>query len=274
MSTSTKLFQITTTDAYQIKMLAELLSNTLDELNIVLTPTTITIRESNSEEKCILDVTIRVADVQYDPPQCQTIIGMNASHLYKMLKRCKKKDKLSLYIDKDEPGSFKCRILNAEKERNKEASLRIKDVPISSWQLPEYSCSPVTTVLTAEYLRMIKLMLPISPRIRIRIQPRGVKFSAVLNNMSSISDMYGDYDEDADDIYDRKFDTRTLLRLSKVTGIASSFKIFHLEDEAIIKFTANIGSIGMFSALLLPNNEEEEEIVIEELPAIKFNKIA
>lgn len=260
---ATKLFSLSTNEGYQVKILSELLSKTLIEFNLTFSPTTITLRESDAEEHCILDVELRVEDLEYTPPTSTQTIGMTAAHLHKVLKRIKKKDKLSLYIDENEPTALKSRIVNADKERNKEAMIRLKDVPISSWQLPTYPQSPITTILSAELQRQIKEMMAISSTLLIQIQERGIKFTACLQSMTTVSDIYGAFDEDQPNLYERKFSTKQFSKLSKMTGLSPFFRVFMDPDQDILKFTAKIGSIGVFSAYLLPKDETEIEIGLQ-----------
>jgi DNA polymerase III sliding clamp (beta) subunit (PCNA family) len=247
-------FKIVTSEGYQIKVLSELLNTNLPEGNLRLDDEGITLREADDKETVMIDIVIRAADLVYEPPAEATNVGFTCQHLYKMLRRIKKKDKLSIYRETDS-DLLSFNILNAEKDRNKDASIRIKDVKKSVWEMPEYPKIPITTIPASEFQRMTKEMSSASKSITVKIQKAGVMFLGGTPLLFSISDKYGTWDDNAEVLYCKTFVSKQLSHLSKCSGLAQNnyLKLFCAGEDQPIMFVSPIGSIGSFKACVRPD---------------------
>ena len=249
-------FNAVTNEGYQIKVLGDIFNTNLTEGNLRCDQDGITLREADAKETVMIDVVLRAADMVYEPPEEPIYIGFTCQHLYKMLRRIKKKDKLSIYR---EVGSdlLSFNILNAEKDRNKDATIRIKEVPRTAWEMPEYPKIPITAIPASEFQRMCKEMTAASKSITVKIQRAGVMFLGGTPLLFSISDKYGTWDPDpnAEVIYCKTFNSKQLAHLSKCSGLAQNnyLKLFCAGEDQPIMFVSPIGSIGCLRACVSPN---------------------
>ena len=254
-STSADNFKIVTTEAYQIKVLSEILNYNIGEGNFVFDEEGVTFREADEKETVLIDITLRANDLQYDPPQEKTYVGITCQHLYKTLRRIKKKDKLSIQKDKDS-NMLIFNILNTDKDRNKDAMICIKDVKKTEWTLPVYPKNPICSFPASEFQRMCKEMSGASKSITVKIQKSGVRFIGGTSQLFSVGDRYGNWVDGEPEIYCKTFDSKQISRLSKCSGLAQSnfLKLYCAGEEHPIMFVSPIGTIGTFRACLNTEN--------------------
>lgn len=246
-------FHVMTNDGYQVKVLSELLNNNVPEGNFKFTADGISLREADANELVLVDVVIRAEDITYDPPTEETRVGFTCQHLYKMLRRIKKKDKVSIF---KEIGSdlLSSHILNADKDRNKDASIRIKEVKCAEWEMPVYPKIPITAIPASEFQRMCKEMTAASKHITVKVQKSGVMFMGGTHLLFSISDKYGSWTDDGEILYCKTFGSKQLSHLAKCSGLAQNnyLKLFCAGEDNPLMFVSPIGSIGVFSACIRP----------------------
>lgn len=246
-------FKLTTTDAFFIKVLSELLNSNLTEANFHFKEDEITLREVDGNEEVMIDVVLRACDMIYEPPSETVVVGFTTQHLYKTLKRTKRKDRITMY---KEVGSdlLSFNILNADKCRDKDGNMRCKDVPLSKWSIGDYPKLPITTIPAAEFQRMCKEMTAASKTITVMIQKNGVLFGSGNDLLFSISDKYGVWVEGGEIIYSQTFNSKQLSHLSKCSGLAPNnhLKVFCNGNDNPLMLTSPIGSIGTFKAVISP----------------------
>ena len=105
MKKSDCLLYIYTHEAYTFKVLAELLQNCIIEACFIINEQGITLTGTDSKTpagtKLVHLELLRENFPIYQVPKEELQIGLNLMHLFKMLKSIKKKDKLTLFINKN-----------------------------------------------------------------------------------------------------------------------------------------------------------------------------
>jgi DNA polymerase III sliding clamp (beta) subunit (PCNA family) len=241
-------FKVVTVEAYHIKVLAELLNNNLTEGNLVFGEDGITFREADEGERVLIDVNLRASDLQYDPPSKPIKIGIDCGQLYKTLHRIKKKDKLSIVKEAND-NSLQFNILNADKERDKDASICIKGVKETEWAMPTYAKNPICSIPACEFQRMCKEMASLKT-ITVKVQKNGVRFQSGAAQLSTLSDKYGTWVENGEIIYHKTFEAKQFSRLSKCNGLAPNnhLKLFCSSEDEPLMLVSPIGTVGTFRA--------------------------
>lgn len=243
-------FKVGTNEAYQVKILSELIDKNIEEGNLVFDEEGITFREVDEKELVMIDVVLRAADLQYEPPPEPIHIGFTCQHLYKVLRRIKKKDKLSIHRVKGS-DEILVNILNTDKDRDKDGSIRIKEVKKTQWDMPAFPKNPIAQIPAAEFQRMCKEMGG-SKQVTLEVQKTGVRFVGGATQLSSIGDKYGLWVKDGEILYKKTFDSKQLAHLAKCSGLATNnyLKLFCAGADQPILISSPIGSIGTFKACI------------------------
>ena len=248
-------FSITTSSAYHLKILCDLLKSNLKEDNFRVDKKGIFLRSADEKETTLIDVKLEASKINLEPPEEPIEIGVVFSHLHDVMRRIKRKDSLSIIREKDE-DALRFNILNAEKGRDKDAFIRLKEVKSTTWDLPDYTGHSVCTIPASEFQRMSKENSK-TKYMTIRIQERGVKFEAgtpTQSQLSGMGDRYGKYKDGEKDLYCRVFETKQLTRLAKVNGLASGnfLTLSWLDNDQPIMLESAVDLIGELRVLLTP----------------------
>ena len=100
-------FKAKTQDAFVIKILFELLQNNLRTACIELSQEGIKMRMTDYNRHILID--LNLSNENFAIYKCKPekfYIGVNLSHVHKMLKTIKKKDNITMFIDDEEPNSL------------------------------------------------------------------------------------------------------------------------------------------------------------------------
>ena len=248
-------FSLVTSSAYHLKILSDLLKSNIKEQNARVNNKGIFIRGADEKENTLIDVELYASALNMEPPSSETKIGIVFSHLHEIMRRIKRKD--SLHISRDEGSDqLNFNIMNAEKDRDKDAFIRLKDIQDDPWDVPVYPEQVICTIPASEFQRMTKENAK-QKYMTIRIQKRGVKFIAGTPQqpqLSGMEDRYGKYKDGEDDLYCRVFETKQLTKLAKVNGLATNnfLKLYWLDDEHPIKLESAIDLIGRLCIYISP----------------------
>lgn len=257
-------FSAVTGSAYHLKVLSDLLKSNLKEQNARVNKKGIFIRGADSKERTLIDVELYASALNMDPPEEEVEVGIVFNHLHDVMRRIKRKD--SLHISRSEGSDqLDFNILNAEKGRDKEAFIRLKEIPSTDWEFPTYPEQVICSIPASEFQRMTKENSK-SKYMTIKIQARGVKFMAGTPQQSQLSgmgDRYGKYKDGDDDLYCRVFETSQLTHLAKVNGLATSnfLKLYWLDNDQPIMLESAIDLIGRLRILLSPLLATEVPVV-------------
>jgi proliferating cell nuclear antigen len=248
-------FSASTASAYHLKVLSDLLKSNLKEENARVNKKGIFIRGADEKEKTLIDVELHASALNMEPPETEVEVGIVFSHLHEVMRRIKRKD--SLHISRAEGSDqLEFNILNAEKGRDKDAFIRLKEIKSAPWDIPDYPEQVVCTIPASEFQRMTKENSK-SKYMTIKIQERGVKFVAGTPQqpqLSGMGDRYGKYKDGEEDLYCRVFETKQLTKLAKVNGLATNnfLKLSWLDNEQPIMLESAIDLIGRLRILLSP----------------------
>jgi proliferating cell nuclear antigen len=246
-------FSAVTASAYHLKVLSDLLKSNLKEENLRISKKGIFVRGADEKEKTLIDVELYASALNMEAPPEEIEVGVVFSHLHEVMRRIKRKD--SLHISRVEgEDQLNFNILNAEKGRDKDAFIRLKEIGSSEWDVPDYPEQVVCTIPASEFQRMTKENSK-SKYMTIKIQERGVKFVAGTPQqpqLSGMGDRYGKYKDADEDLYCRVFETKQLTKLAKVNGLATNnfLKLYWLDYDQPIMLESAIDLIGRMRILL------------------------
>jgi proliferating cell nuclear antigen len=267
------LFKAKTKEGYILKIVSDLLQNNIktacikiDKDGIYLTQMdnyrTILIHfKLNSENFCIYKF----------KSDKKIILGLNLIHLYRMLKNIKKKDSVELFINSDNPSELGIKVIPKENNRVTTSFIKIQDIQLIDIDIPEGYTNSIT-VSSSEYQKMSKDISSISDNVNIISKKFQIRFNCddnvVLKRYIDFGECGNSEDNDIDSsdskiLYNEKFKTETLYKISKVSGLSDNLQIFTQKDIPIL-FKSYIGNLGKIYLYIKSvdqiNNENKLEI--------------
>ena len=267
------LFKAKTTDAHALKTLVELLSHIIKVACFEINTEGIFLRMTDSHQRILIDSSLQKKNFNFfyfhkteEKPSIN--MGINLSHLHKMMKSIKKRDSIELYINKTNgPLELCLKILPKTDERVTISTIKIQNIENISIELPNpYSHSIL--VNSNEFSKMIKDMLNISSILHIKAQKYFMKFYSDISSVFSREVILGNYEESAKEssssneshtyLYQETFDSEYLSKCLKISGL-STYLNLHFEHQMPLNISSKIGNVGEISLFLKSKRHLEEE---------------
>jgi proliferating cell nuclear antigen len=257
------IFNCKTNEGHIIKILAELLQNNIKTGCFIIDEKGIRLRMSDSNNRILIDLELNADQFslyKYCHDEDSISIGINQNHFHKMLRSIKKKDSISLFIDKDSPTDLGITIIPKENNRVTTSTIKIQNVQqIHIDEITGYD-KPII-VPSNEYQKMCKDMSTIGNCIKVTSKRYNIKFSCNGGSIYSREVVFGEIDKDSDENEKeivQEFDTEQLCRISKIAGLSTKMQIYQAENLALL-FKSGVGNLGRICIYTKSKKEIEEE---------------
>lgn len=263
-------FKCKTGEAYQIKVLAELLTNNIKNGCFNVNDEGLNLRMSDQPRKTLVDLNLLSDNFtrykfKYDSKVC---LGLNLNHFHKMLKSIKKKDSLELFINSASPNELGIKTIPKENTRITTSGIKIQKIQNVDLDLPVGYGKPVV-VPSPDFQKMCKELSSIgSSNIRILATDIYIDFYADADEILKRKVRLGenendDSDSDEEEVkkyYEATFTTDQFSRISKISGLSSTMQIYPGNDNLPLLFRSSVGSLGKISIYIKSKELLEREM--------------
>lgn len=263
------IFKAKTPEAFHIKILTELLSNNIKIAHFEIDEKGIKLVMMDSQRIILVDLILRSESFAYYKLWTdKRYLGINLNHLHKMLKNIKKKDKIELFIKKDDPTKLGICVIPKENNRTTTSYITIQSVQELEIDIPENPGKSIV-ISSSEFQKMIKDLSNIGTNINIKTSKFHVKFKCETGGILERTVEFGDTsDEDEDDkkiIFDQDYPSEQMSRLTKIGGLDSHIKIYPgIKSSVPILFKSNIGILGEISIYIKSKSQIAEDTAVIE----------
>lgn len=263
-----KIFKAKTREGYSFKILAELLQNNLKTACFEVDETGIRLRMMDHHRTILTDLELEADNFSMYKfkNNGKMYLGINLSHLHKMLKSIKKRDSIELFIDDANPTDLGIKVIPKENNRVTTSYIKIQAIQNLEIDLPDGYGKPVI-VPSGEFQKMSKSLTHISAVTHITSKGFLIRFASDAGGVMKRNTEFGeteDSDSDSDDEkndepeYSEDFDTEQLTRITKLAGLSNTIQIYPKCDNPLM-FRSFIGSLGRISIYLKSKNLIEAE---------------
>jgi len=263
------LFKVRTSEGYTVKILAELLQNSLKECCFVCKPTGIYLTGTDTKyktgSKLICLSLLKEKFTSYKLNTGDLHIGLNLIHFYKMLKSIKRKDTLTLSIEEDEPTKLIIGIEHAGEKNPVIKHINITKIQFVNVDIPDEKIYPDPIVATTKEFQKLKTLNKMSKYIKVTVINRIIKFFCDKDNIYSCTVEFGEQDEEDEDseIYSQKFLTEEIIQLIKVAGLSQTIQIY-FGSSLPLKINLNVGNLGNLTIYIKSQEDLEDMENLEE----------
>ena len=280
----TVLFKCKTSNAYTVKVLAELLQNKLKTAHFEVDSKGIRLSMMDHHRTMLTHLTLdrdSFCIYKFKSPE-KMFLGINLNHFHQMLRSIKKKDSLQLLIDSDAPTDLVIKVIPREKNRITTSVVKIQEVQNIDTDLPT-GYNRVIIVPSSDFSKMVKEMRHIGRTIHITSKHSYIKFlcdaEGVLkrevefgelddldddsdeedNRRGSEEDDNIDYDEQQNSReYDQYFETEQLSRITKLAGLGSNIQIYP-HGKLPLLFKSTVGTLGSISIYMKSKDQIDQD---------------
>ena len=253
-------FKCKTGEAYQIKILAELLTNNLKHGCFDVTDDGITLRMFDQPRRTLVDMCLQAENFSLYKFKSEEkfCLGLNLNHFHKMLKSIKKKDSLQLFISTDVPNELGIKTIPKENTRVTTSGIKIQNIQNVDADIPLGYGKPVI-VPSPDFQKMCKELSSIgSTNIRVKARGFHIDFIADADGILKRKVRLGESDDSDDEeginiitnSYDATFTTDQFTRINTIAGLGSTMQIFPGTNELPLLFRSSVGSLGKISVYI------------------------
>ena len=138
-------FKAKTSEAFIIKVLAELLTHNLKNGCFEIDDSGISLRQMDNNRRTLVDLQLLAENFSIYKFRSDDKIsmGINLNHFHRMLKTIKKKDSMQFLINKDDPNQLSIIAIPKENARITTSCIRIQNTQSIDIDLPEGYGKPV-----------------------------------------------------------------------------------------------------------------------------------
>lgn len=266
------LFKCKSGEAYQIKVLAELLTNNLKNGCFDVNEDGITLRMFDQPKKTLVDLELQSENfsVYVFKPEDKICLGLNLNHFHRMLKSIKKKDSLQLFIYSETPNELGIKTIPKENTRVTTSGIKIQTIQNIESDIPLGYGKPVV-IPSPDFQKMCKELSSIgSTNIRIKASGFHIDFIADADDILKRQVRLGESEESDDDendnvdqefmSYEATFTTDQFTRISKIAGLSGTLQIFAGSKNLPLLFRSSVGSLGKISIYIKSKEMIEKEL--------------
>ena len=230
------IFKVKTREGYAFKVLAELLQNNIKTACFEVDQSGIRLRMMDHHRTILIDLELEsnsFSVYKYKSSE-KLYIGINITHLHKMLKSIKKRDSIQLFIDDSSPTDLGIKVIPKENNRVTTSFIKIQNIQNLDIDLPQGYGKPVI-VPSGEFQKMCKGLTHISNLTHITSKGFLIRFSSDAGGVMKRSTEFGETEnsdsdteekEDDNPDYEEDFDTEQLTRITKLAGMGGTIQIY------------------------------------------------
>ena len=240
------IFLVKTKEAYVIKLLGELLKNTVKMAPFRVTENGISLTQADLKEEQLIDVQLNKENFEFFRCTKPLSFSVNSGTFHNMLKSIKKKDSIALYVTEADPLKLVISVKQTDESGNADAKITIIYNRPDKYDLPTEYESPV--IMSNKDFQKMKTLHSISRTIKVTYKPGFLRFFCDGGELFSRELSFGE--DSTQDQFIQHYCTSYITGLTKCANayINGNVSIFDAPNQPMkIKMRAgNLGELIIF----------------------------
>jgi proliferating cell nuclear antigen PCNA len=241
------IFRAKTKEAFVIKILGELLANTIRFSPIKINEKGITLTQADANTEILVDIMLQKEN--FSSFKCTKPLSfmVNSGHFHKMLRNIKKKDTITMYITEDDPSKLGICIEKTDENNKTTTTIRISNNRPEQFNLPDGYDNPI--IMSVKEFQQIKALHNISRTVTVSSRPGYIRFFCDGGELWTRDVVHNDNtDEDTenkDQLIIQNFHTHYLTGLTKCAGAGQSSNVqVFVNSNLPLKIKMRAGNLG------------------------------
>lgn len=245
------LFKCVTKEGYMFKILGEILHNTLKTVTFNIDKNGIFSKVMDNHKKILIN--LELFSEYFTQYQCDEslLFGLNISHFYKIISSVKKKDILSLVIEKDNPNELQIIVTPRERDHKEISKINIQNIQSIDIEVPSNYNHPIH-VSSTKFQKMCKDMLNIGREIYVYGDVDYIIFQCETPGIYKKKICFGTEDENIDETcssINYIFDADQFVKISKISSLSSVLYVY-LDKSLPLLINSKVGTLGKISIFI------------------------
>jgi proliferating cell nuclear antigen PCNA len=266
------IFKAKTKEAFVIKIIGELLANTLRFSQFLINEKGIFLIQPDSKKEQLIDLALYKENFNIFKCSRPILFYVNSGNLYKMLKSIKKKDSVTMFIEENTDDNLKLGICVEQEENNRVTTfIRINYYQPEEFDIPTGYDSPI--IMNNKEFHKLKNLHNFSKTLWVIAKADFIKFYCDGGDLYYREVTIGNENNEEtinfNKEYKYSFNTSYITGLTKCAGQSGNVQVFVHDDLPLkIKLKAgNLGDISIFikSKEMIQDEADEADIETEEL---------
>lgn len=238
------IFKIKTKEAYVIKILGELLNNTIQWAPLYVDEHGISLMQADDNFEQLIDLVLHKEHFQKYKCNKPLSFLVNSEYLYKMLKNIRKKNHVTLYVTRAEPNKLGISVESSEDNNQTITTIGITESRHEIFKRPSGYENPV--IMSPKEFQNMKTLHTIGRTVRVTSKPGFIKFFCDGDQVCSRELVVGDESENRDaEPNIQHYSTNHLTGLTKCAGLAQQSNIqIYIQPALPMKIKMRAGSLG------------------------------
>jgi len=252
-----------TIEAYRIKILLEILCNTVKQCYFNIDASGIKMVMFDQFRNVLVSFELQCDGFnlyKFNYPEDSLNITFTTSHLYKMLKSSKKKDVLELCIFTNKPDQLTIKTSPKDLSRITESTIHTHLSQNIQIETPYVDLSNSILIQSPEFNKMIKdIYLIGSDVIKISSTDECIKFEADADGIMNRNVIFGTPPVNDAYRYSADFSHDRLTKISKIASLGEVIHFYTSDSASPVKIKTRIGDIGILELYIKSNHIIDEE---------------
>ena len=257
---SEKILELQTVQSNAIRILSEVLKETLNDVNFTFDQSGLKIMAMDGSHVALIHLKLLADKFEYYYCERKVQVGLNMLSLFKLMKTVTNNDTVSIFIEKEKPHELGIKIENADKNSRTVFYLKMLDIDENEMRIPEVSLDSVISMPSNEFQRICRDMVNISETITITSSNNSLKLSCS-GDYASQETVIGETSHGLvfskrDGEVSGDFSLKYINLFTKSTNLSNTVEIYMKENYPLMLSyaCANLGTITFALAPKVGNN--------------------
>lgn len=245
------LLEIQTVQSNVIKILCDVLKETLNDVNIMFDETGMKIMAMDGSHVALVHLKLLAKNFEkYICTEKRIHVGLNMNNLYKLIKTVTNMDTITFFITQENRHEFGIKIENTDKNSSTVFYLKMLDIDEEEINIPDIELDSVITMPSNDFQRMCRDMQNISDQIILTSSEYMLKLECH-GDFASQETLIGEanhglsFSKCEKDSISGKFSLKYINLFTKSTNLSNTLEIYLKKDfPLMLKYNvANLGSL-------------------------------
>ena len=242
------LFKAKTNEAYNIKIMSEILHNTLKNVPLSITRDTMSSKVIDNNKRLLIDINLNAVHfTSYQLNGPDLLFGMNVAHFYKIISSLKKKDTITFLVEDQSPNELQIIVTPREKDHVEISKISIQNIQSLHIEIPDTYKHPVH-ISSSKFQKMCKDMLNIGKEVHVYGNSDFAIFHCQTPGIYEKQISFGEEQTEPIDlespvITHYYFETDQLVRISKIASLCNTLYLY-LANHSPLMIKTNVGTLG------------------------------
>jgi proliferating cell nuclear antigen len=253
------VFNIQTVQAGAFRILVESLKDILTDCNFTIDSSGIKLIATDNSHNVLIHMKLLAENFDYYQCSQPTVIGVNMTNLFKLIKTMGNSDILTLFLEKNNTNLLGIQINNKEKSLQTIYKLNLLDINNENITIPDATFETALTLPSSDFQKIIRDMMNIGELIEIK----SVGSELIMNCQGDFAcqetslcetnnglqfSQISPAEKPIQGIYSLKY----LLLFTKCTNMCNQIHIYIKNDYPLV-ITYSVANLGDIKLCLAPN---------------------